>query len=161
MKLKSILILGAAASAAVIGVIAIPAIAAGPDGWGPGHMMQGHGGSVMRMQRGDRGAMGMGEPSGNPVYRSFDADADGAVSPAELEAGLAALLGAHDADGNGALSSEEFATLFAQVARGMAERPFAMMDADASGEVSAEELALPAQRMAEMQHRHGADADRP
>ncbi|MDR9427638.1 MAG: hypothetical protein RI553_05950, partial [Salibaculum sp.] len=65
----------------------------------------------------------------------------------------------HDADGNGALSSDEFATLFAEVTRGMAERPFTMLDADDDGEISAEEMAFPAQMMARMQRMHGTDTD--
>ncbi|OHC46558.1 MAG: hypothetical protein A2092_05160 [Rhodobacteraceae bacterium GWE1_64_9] len=174
MKRKTILTLGAAATAAVIGAIAIPAIAAGPDGWGPSRMMQmmhgqqgdfmpGFGGPGMMMQRGDHGArnmgpMGMGGMTDNPVYQSFDADGDGTVSASELEAGLAAQLNEHDADGNGALSSDEFASLFAQMTRGMAERPFAMLDADQNGEISADEMAFPAQMMARMRLMHVNDA---
>lgn len=169
MKRKTILTLGAAATAAMIGAIAIPAIAAGPDGWGPGHMMQGmlgqdggcmqgHAGPGMMMQPAGHGAMRMGDLSENPVYQSFDTDADGSVSNAELEAGLAGLLTQHDADGNGALSSDEFASLFAQVTRAMAERPFTMLDADESGEISAEEMAFPVQMMARMRLMHVNDA---
>ena len=40
MKRKTILTLGAALTAAVIGAIAIPAIAGGPGDWGPSRMMQ-------------------------------------------------------------------------------------------------------------------------
>ena len=168
MKRKTILTLGAAATVAVIGAIAIPAIAAGPDGWGPSRMMQmghgkqgdfmqGHGGPRMMMQRGGHGAMGMGGLSENPVYQSFDTDGDGTVSPAELEAGIAALHAEHDADGNGALSSDEFAALFAQITRNMAERPFKMLDADQDGQISAEEMAFPAQMMAHMRLMHSND----
>jgi hypothetical protein len=166
MNRKTILSLSAVAAAAVIGAVAIPAIAAGPDGWGPSRMMQmmhrgemqEHGQTGMMMQRGGHGAMDMGALTENPVYQSFDADTDGAVSTAELEAGLAGLLVQHDADGNGALSSDEFATLFAQVTRGMAERPFTMLDADESGEISADEMAFPAQMMARMRLMHVNDA---
>ena len=48
------------------------------------------------------------------IYQSFDADADGTVFTTELEAGLASLLGEHDADGRGALSPDEFSTLFCE-----------------------------------------------
>ncbi|WP_371061435.1 EF-hand domain-containing protein [Rhodosalinus sp. 5P4] len=174
MKRKTILTLGAAATAAVIGAIPIPAIAGGwgpHDGWGPRQMMQmmhgdqagvmqdGRGSGVM-MQRGGHGPMGMTGMADNPVYQSFDSDEDGTVTAAELEAGIAALHTEHDADGNGALSSDEFAALFAEVTRGMAERPFTMLDADDDGEISAEEMAFPAQMMARMQRMHGADKDR-
>ena len=173
MKRKTILTLGAAASAAVIGAIAIPAIAGGwgpHGGWGPRQMMQMmHGdqagfmqeglGPGMMMQRGGHGPMGMGGMADNPVYQSFDADEDGTVTAAELEAGIAALHTEHDADGNGALSSDEFAALFAEVTRGMAERPFTMLDADEDGEISAQEMAFPAQMMARMQRMQGADTE--
>lgn len=166
MKRKTILSLSAVAAAAAIGAVAIPAIASGPDGWGPSRMMQmmhggemqGHGRPGTMMQRGGHGTMGMGAMTGNPVYQSFDTDADGSVSTAELEAGLAGLLAQHDADGNGALSADEFATLFAQVTRGMAARPFTMLDADQNGEISAEEMAFPAQMMARMRLMHVNDA---
>ena len=173
MKRKTILTLGAAATAALIGAIAIPAIAGGwgaHDRWGPRQMMQMmHGdqagfmqdgrGPGMMMQRGGHGPMGMTGMADNPVYQSFDSDEDGTVTAAELEAGIAALHTEHDADGNGALSSDEFAALFAEVTRGMAERPFTMLDADEDGEISAEEMAFPAQMMARMQRMHGADTE--
>mgnify|MGYP001187722129 FL=1 len=173
MKRKTILTLGAAATAVVIGAIAIPAIAGGwgpHDGWGPRQMMQmTHGdqagfmqagrGPGMMMQRGGHGPMGMGGLADNPVYQSFDSDEDGTVTATELEAGIAALHTEHDADGNGALSSDEFAALFAEVTRGMAARPFTMLDANDDGEISAEEMAFPAQMMARMQRMHGADTE--
>jgi len=170
MKRTTLLTLGAAATAAVIGAIAIPAIA---QGWGPqqmmrmmhgtggGFMQDGHGAGPMMMHgnRGPMGAMGgmgpMGGMADNPVYRSFDADGDGTVTAQELEAGLAALHARHDTDGNGSLSAEEFAALFADVTRVMAERPFAMLDADGDGQISAAEMAFPAQMMARMQAWHG------
>jgi hypothetical protein len=173
MKRKTILTLGAAATAAVIGAIAIPAIA---GGWGPhdrmmrmmhddqaGFMQDGRGPGMM-MRRGgpqfiNAGPMGMGGMADNPVYQSFDSDEDGTVTAAELEAGIAALHTDHDADGNGALSSDEFVALFAEVTRGMAERPFTMLDANDDGEISAEEMAFPAQMMARMQRMHGADTE--
>jgi len=170
MKRKTILTLGAIASAALIGAVAIPAVA---GGWGPGggmmqmmhgHQdgeMQGHGGPGMRIQRGGHGVMGMGAMTENPVYQSFDTDADGTVSNAELGGGLATLHAAHDADGNGALSTEEFGELFGLVTRSMAERPFAMLDADENGEIDAEEMVFPAQMMARMQLMHVNDRAAP
>lgn len=166
MKRKTILALGAAATAAVIGAIAIPAIAGGPGDWGPSRMMQmmhgqqagfmqGHGGPGM-MMRGERSPMRA--MTDNPVYKSFDTDADGTVSATELEAGVANLHATHDADGNGALSAEEFAALFAEATRGMAERPFAMLDANEDGAIDADEMAFPAQMMARMQKMHAPAA---
>src|SRR6056297_3620914 len=94
MKRKTILTLGAAATAAVIGAIAIPAIAGGwgpHDGWGPRQMMQmmhddqagfmqdGRGPGMM-MQRGGLGPRGLGGMAAIPVYQSFDAEEAGTVT---------------------------------------------------------------------------------
>jgi len=166
MKRKTILTLGAALTAAVIGAIAIPAIAGGPGDWGPSRMMQmmhgqqggfmqGHGGPGMMMRGGNGPMQAMTD---NPIYKSFDTDADGNVSAAELETGVAALHANYDADGNGALSSDEFGALFAEATRGMAERPFAMLDANVDGAIDADEMAFPAQMMARMQRMHAPAA---
>ncbi len=168
MKRKTILTLGAVAAAAAFGAVTIPAVAGGP-GWGPGCMMEtmqnqqggfmgGHRGPGMMMRGGFAGpGAGFGPMqamAANPVYKSFDADADGTVSAAELEAGITALHAKHDVDGDGALSAEEFAALFAEAKRGMAERPFAMLDANNDGAIDADEMAFPAQIMARMQKMH-------
>lgn len=171
MKRKTLLTLGAAATTAVIGAIAIPAIA---GDWGPqqmmqrmhgaeGGFMQGRHGAGPMMMRSGHGSMSMSGMADNPVYRSFDADGDGKVTATELETGIAALHAKHDVDGNGTLSSDEFAALFAEVTSSMAERPFAMLDADGDGQITGEEMAFPAQMMARMQawrgSAPGADAD--
>ncbi|WP_417261815.1 calcium-binding protein [Celeribacter sp.] len=166
MKRKTILTLGAAATAAVIGALTLPAIAGGPGDWGPSRMMQmmhgqqagfmdGHRGPGMMMRSGFAGHDASFGPmqamTDNPIYKSFDTDADGSVSATELEAGVAALHAKYDADGNGALNAEEFAALFAEATRGMADRPFTMLDANADGAIDADEMAFPAQMMARMQ----------
>jgi len=173
MKRKTILTLGAAATAAVIGALAIPAIAGGHGDWGPSRMMQmmhgqqagfmdGHRGPGMMMRGGFAGHDASFGPmqamTNNPVYKSFDTDADGTVSAAELETGVAALHTKYDADGNGALSADEFTALFAEATRGMAERPFAMLDANDDGAIDADEMAFPAQMMARMQKMHAPAA---
>lgn len=173
MKRKTILTFGAVATAAVIGALAIPAIAGGASDWGPSRMMQmmhgqqasfmdGHRGPGM-MMRGEAPQHGGGfgpmqAMTDNPIYKSFDTDADGLVSAAELEAGVAALHAKYDADGNGSLSADEFAKLFAEATRGMADRPFAMLDANDDGAIDADEMAFPAQMMARMHKLHGSAA---
>ena len=173
MKRKTILTLGAAATAAVIGALAIPAIAGGHGDWGPNRMMQmthgqqagfmdGHRGPGMMMHGGIAGhGSGFGPMQAmtdNPVYKSFDTDTDGTVSAAELEAGVANLHAKHDADGNGALNADEFAALFAEATRSMSDRPFAMLDANDDGAIDADEMAFPAQMMARMQKMHAPAA---
>lgn len=169
MKRKTLAILGAVAAVAVVGALSIPAIAGGPGGcWGrgPGFGMMGH--------QGGPGWNGMNGPMGGPmggrmhgsmggfgpmqVFMTFDADKDGTVTVAEAQAGIEKLRASHDADGNGTVSREEFDKLFADMTKGMAERPFAMLDANGDGQLSAEELRFPAQMMARMQAWHGQPA---
>ena len=99
---------------------------------------------------GTDGPMGMGDLADNPVVRSFDLDTDGKVTAAEAEAGLAALLAAHDADKDASLTEAEFGALFAEVAASMAARPFAMLDDDGDKAISAEEMTRPVRMMARM-----------
>lgn len=157
MKRGTLLISGAVAATLTIGAFAIPAIAGGgPGHWGPGMgfgRMGGGCGPGMMMSRGAPGPMGMRSMMDNPVFRAFDADRDGTVTPTEAKAGVAALQKKFDADGDGRLSKPEFAALFAEMTRGFADRPFAMLDADGDGSISAEEMAFPAQMMVRMQMR--------
>lgn len=163
MKRKTILTLSALAMTAAVGAFAIPALAdGGPGFWGGRHcsgMRMDHGRRGMMMERdgdgrmgrmGGMGPMGMRAMSDNPVYKSFDTDGNGTVTAAEAEAGVKALHGKYDADGNGNLSATEFEALFAEVSKGFAKRPFAMLDADGNKEISADEMAFPLSMMARM-----------
>jgi hypothetical protein len=151
MKRKTILTLSALAAAAAVGAVTIPALAGGGSGhWGPASAfgkMEGERGSGMRMRHGGHGPGGLRAMTDNPIYQSFDADGDGTVTAADSEAGLAALHAEYDADGDGSLSPEEFEALFAEVTRSFAGRPFAMLDANGDGQISADEMAFPAQMM--------------
>lgn len=159
MNRKTILTLGAVAAVVAIGSATIPAIAGGGP-WGmtgghvPGMMLQGADeagrGPGHMGQRGGYGPMGMNGLAENPVFRSFDADKDGKVTAAETEAGVTALLAAHDIDKSGALSGVEFAALFSEVAKGMAARPFTMLDDDGNKEISVEEITFAVRMMVRM-----------
>ncbi|MGP9811174.1 EF-hand domain-containing protein [Rhodopseudomonas sp. NSM] len=159
MKRSTILALGAVAAVVAIGAVAIPAIAGGgpfgncgPHGFGP---MGNWGPGMMHFAQGGWG--GRGGFANNPLIKTLDADGDGVVSPEEAKAGTAALLKKHDADGNGTLSKKEFGDMVAEMSRGFAERPFAMLDADNDGQVSVVEINAPAQMMARMHAwRYGA-----
>lgn len=160
MKRKSILTLGAIAATLTIGAVAIPAIA-GNGQFGPGMMMHGMmdgercpGKMMRRGGFGGHGPTGMQGMKEHPIYKSFDADADGTVTADEAKVGLAALHAKYDANGDGVLSADEFKVLFAEATGHFAERPFAMLDADSDGQIDAEELAFPAQMMARMQKMH-------
>ncbi len=128
-------------------------------GYGPrGHMGYGPRGGMGYGPRGGmgygpRGGMGFGPRGGmgmmnSSVFRSFDTDKDGTVSADEITKGVASLHKTYDADGNGSLSLSEFQALHAQMTRDFARRPFQMMDRNADGQISAEEMRFPAQMMA-------------
>lgn len=71
------------------------------------------------------------------LYRGlFDLDGDGKITGAELDEKLASLIEAHDADKDGELSLEEFATLHAEVMRPMMVRNFQRLDRDGDGQIS-------------------------
>lgn len=173
MQRKTIMVLGAVAAAAVLGAAAM----AGPGSdrghgpmqgmmhgqAGPAQMMQWHGAPGTMQRHGGFGMMmdGRGQPGGHgpgrmqamaehPLFQGFDEDGDGTVSMEEAATGADALHEAHDADGDGVLSPDEFQSLFAEVARGFADGPFARLDVDGDGRVSPEELSFPAQMMARM-----------
>ncbi len=61
-------------------------------------------------------------------------------SPAEIEAGRAALFAQADADGNGALSLNEFKTFESLMRDKMTEHHFNQLDTNGDGAVSLDEL---------------------
>ena len=143
----------------------------------PGSMMGGNMGQMMRMmemmhggQAGMMGAdmmgggmmgsnmMGSGMMMGGAdhLQKIFDADKDGTVTPEELRTGLLDALKTYDADGNGTLSLGEFETMHAAHIRETTVDRFQAFDADGDGQVTAEEIAAPAERMQHMMDRRAA-----
>jgi len=172
MKRKTILTLAAVGVVGALAAVSIPALAGGPGGcWGPGpgFGMMGHRGGPGGGFAGMHGPMGwrggpgaMGGFANSAIYKSFDANGDGVVTPAEAEAGIAKLATKYDANHDGSLSREEFGKLFADATQGFADRPFAMLDANKDGRLSADEMKFPAQMMARVQAWHGrAQSDAP
>ncbi|WP_285672910.1 EF-hand domain-containing protein [Paralimibaculum aggregatum] len=168
MKRSNILAIGVLAATAAIGAVAIPAFAHSEKGWGgpaahgwmdgprgedraEGRRGHGHGEHRRMKHRGGHGPMGMRALMKSPIYQSFDTDGDGRVTAAEAEAGITALHARHDANGDGQIDPAEFSTLFAEVTAEFQKRPFAMLDADGNGEISAEEMSFPAEMAARMQ----------
>lgn len=95
------------------------------------------------------GGMGHGMAGGGTMFdfAAVDADGDGRITEAELQAWRAAQIAGLDADGNGLISEAE---LTAQITARMAERAAKMAkariaahDADGDGSLSAAELAAP------------------
>lgn len=161
MTRKTFLTLGALAAGTLLGAAAL----AGPGDRGPGaeRMTTERQGGAMTAGRDCRapetarrgmgrqarqGAGRFGALTETPAYQALDTDGDGTVTLQEARAGAEALHAAHDADDDGALGEAEFAALFAEIARGMADRPFARLDADGDARISPDELAFPAQMMA-------------
>ncbi len=93
----------------------------------------------------DRGGM-MG-PMGGPVFdfATLDADKDGSVTKAEMDASRATRTAEIDADADGLLSADELAAMqikaFTARATAMAANMVTLMDTDKDGKLSAAELA--------------------
>ena len=139
----------------------------GQGGMGQGGMMGGQGGMgqggmmqmmqmMMRMhsQGGMMGGMmgpnaGMMGPAGY-MKKALDADGDGKLTPAEVQAGLTAKLAEFDANGDGTLSIGEFEALHSAMIREIMVDRFQMLDADGDGQVTEAEIADIAKKM---QHR--------
>ncbi len=103
---------------------------------------------------------GLGGPFMEQRFDELDADKDGKVTEAEIQAWHAARFAAADADKNGTLSADELTAM--QVARmqeRMAERSARMikkLDANGDGQLSAEEMAQMGKRETPFER---ADAD--
>lgn len=96
-------------------------------GWGPG----GRGGHPMMM------GMVM------PLFEEADADRNGTVTKAELQAFSGDRLKSYDGDRNGELSLEEFQGLWAELTRPARVRAFQFVDADGNGQITAAEMQRP------------------
>jgi hypothetical protein len=92
----------------------------------------------------------MGMMSGGMgINSALDTDGDGMVTPAEM----AKLHDEYDTDGTGTLSIEEFEALNSALHRQQMVRHFQFLDRDGDGQVTAEEMAVPAERMLHMKER--------
>lgn len=107
---------------------------------------------------GMRGDDGAPNPMDSAMYRSFDSDGNGTVSPDEALTGVREQHQKYDTDGDGALSDAEFGALFAEMTKELATRPFQMLDANDDGRIDAAELAFPVQMMIHVQRMHAMSA---
>jgi len=114
------------------------------DQYQHGGEMGDQGGMMQKMMQ-MRGQMG-----GIGFMQDFDADGDGIVTPEELRAGLQTLLAEYDANGDGTLSISEFEALNSAAIREQMVDRFQMLDNDGDGQVTADEITAPADRMDNM-----------
>lgn len=127
----------------------------GPGMGGPGLMGGAPGmGGMMPMMMQMHGAGGMAGyaisgPMG-PMMDGLDADGDGTVTPEEAHDGMQALLAEYDANGDAVLGLDEYAALCAARTRDAMVDGFQALDADGDGQVTADEITAPADRMARM-----------
>jgi len=168
MKRTTKLVLGLAAATAVGGILTVPVLAHGTmraDWRGGMHQgqammggaqngeMMGDAQGMMAMMRMHGQMMNMHQGAGMmpAMMQDFDTDGDGQVTPEEAQAGLQALLEKYDADGNGTLSLDEFEALHNDAARDVTVDRFQWLDDDGDGQITADEIAKPADMMARMQ----------
>lgn len=74
------------------------------------------------------------------MFEQVDANKDGFIDAAEIEAARAARFGAMDTNGDGVISLEEMQAAAAARAEQRAERRFAKLDANGDGTVDPEEM---------------------
>ena len=77
------------------------------------------------------------------LFESVDADADGKLTQAEIDRFRNDRHAAHDADGDGNLSLEEFAGLWHETTRPLTVRAFQMLDTDGDAVVTRAEYDRP------------------
>lgn len=103
--------------------------------------------SGMREKRGAMDHQGFHGSAHVGDVSKFDADGDGDVSPEELQSGLTEELKTFDQDANGALSLAEFETLHAARIRHAMVDHFQHLDEDGDGSVTQSEMTAPAKMM--------------
>lgn len=109
-----------------------------------------------RRGRGHRGARG-GEMF-RTIFDAADADGDRTVTQAEIDAYRTTRLAEVDASGDGALSIEEFDTLYRDLTRSRMVDAFQALDADGDGQISPEEMDRRVARFVERMDRDGDGA---
>ena len=138
-----------------------PVAQAAPDQPVPAQFFGGRGGRDGHGPRGGHGMMGRGGPGGGMMLQLFeevDADGDGAVTQAEIDAYRTAQVGGADADGDGSLALEEFQTLWLERMRPRMVDAFQNLDEDGDGQITEAELDSRVDRMVARLDRDGDGA---
>lgn len=92
------------------------------------------------------------------LFSQIDTDGDGRITQAEIDAFRSARVGAADASGDGALSLDEFDTLYRELTRRQMVRAFQNLDTDGDGTISPAEMDARFGRLAERMDRNGDGA---
>ena len=100
----------------------------------------------------DRGQLGL---SAMEVFAAVDADSDGKLTQAEIDKLRNDRHAAHDANGDGNLSLEEFAGLWHETTRPLTVRAFQMLDTDGDAVVTRAEYDRPLAGIVERLDRDG------
>ena len=130
MKTRTKILLGTLAAGVVATTLVVGHAEAGGRGWGGPHGGAG----------GPGGRIGW---AGDEVFDQADADKDGVLTRAEVDAFRADKLRRFDANGDAKLALEEFQGLWAEMTRPMQVRAFQFVDANGDGQLSDEEMRRP------------------
>ena len=98
----------------------------------------------------------LGAAALDDLFEQADADHDGKLTKAELDAFAADALKRCDKDGDGRLSFEEFQGLWLELTRPSEVRAFQFVDVDGDAKLSVQELQRPLDRLFEHLDRKGA-----
>ena len=109
--------------------------------------------------RGDRAGGGRGGPGMlRAVFAAADANGDGVLTQAEIDAYRTAKVSEADVSGDGALSIAEFETLYAKATRERMVDAFQDLDANGDGVINAAEIDARIARIVERMDRDGNGA---
>ena len=143
MTPRTTLFLLVAAPALALGAAAIAQAVTPGDITGPAPLVEAHA-ERGDGHRGHRGRQMGGMRMMGELIERVDADGDASITQEEVDAYVAAQVASADADGDGGLTLDEFRVLAAAVTQEARERMeargFQMLDADASGTITAEEI---------------------
>lgn len=119
-----------------------------------GHMMQKMQNHMKMMEAMmDGSKMGRHTPMGREFMDMLDMDGDGNATSEEARAQLQKVLEENDTGGDGSLNISEFENFHSRLVREKMVDRFQHLDADGSGEITAEEIVAPAENIEQKQRK--------